>query len=90
VALSTSDLADIEALLKAQPEPSAAVASLRQRFPKMAVTQCDPSDVDLEAPFRTWPGFALHLVDSADHCWRLTDKTDRATGLLLVAQKVRP
>jgi hypothetical protein len=89
VALSTSDLADIEALLAAQPEPSLAVTALRRRFPKMAVTQCDPSDVDLETPFRTWAGFALHLVDSADHCWRLTDQTERATGLLLVAHKVR-
>ncbi len=90
MALSISDLVDIEALLVAQSEPSVAVAALRRRFPTMAVTQCDPSDVDLETPFREWPGFALHLVDSAEHCWRLTDKTERATGLLLVPQKVRP
>lgn len=89
MALSTSDLADIESLLQAQSEPSGAVVSLRQRFPKMSVTQCDPSDVDLETPFRTWSSFALHLVDSSDHCWRLTDKTKRATGLLLVANKVQ-
>lgn len=90
MALSTSDLADIDALLAVQPDPSLAVMALRRRFPKLAVTRCDPSDVDLETPFRTWPGLALHLVDSADHCWRLTDKTEHATGLLLVAHKVRP
>lgn len=90
MALGTSDLADIDAMLQAQTEPVLAIAALRQRFPRLSVTQCDPSDVDLETPFRTWPRFSLHLVDSADHCWRLTSEMERATGLLLVAHKVRP
>lgn len=90
MALGTSDLADIDALLQAQTQPVLAVAALRQRFPKLSVTLCDPSDVDLETPFRTWSRFSLHLVDSTDHCWRLTAEAERATGLLLVAHKVRP
>ncbi len=90
MALSASDLVDIDALLETQSEPSLAVASLRQRFPHMTVTQCDPSDVDLETPFHTGSRYSLHLVDSADHCWRLTDDAARATGLVLVAHKVRP
>jgi hypothetical protein len=90
VALDQSDLTDIDALLQAQDEPTVAVAALRQRFPKLSVTQCDPSDVDLETPFRAYSRFSLHLVDSTDHCWRLTPELGRATGLLLVAHKVRP
>jgi hypothetical protein len=85
VALGISDLTAIDALMAEQTEVVAAVKALRQRFPKMSVTQCDPSDVDLEMPFRTWSRFSLHLVDIADHCWRLTSDADRATGLVLVA-----
>jgi hypothetical protein len=84
VALGTFELAEIDALMEAQTDPVVAVNALRQRFPKMTVTQCDPSDVDLETPFRTWPRFWLHLVDAANHCWRLTAEADRATGLVLV------
>ena len=85
MALGISDLTAIDALVAEQTDVATAVKALRQRFPGMSVTQCDPSDVDLETPFRTWPRFPLHLVDSADHCWRLTLDADRATGLVLVA-----
>jgi hypothetical protein len=85
VALGISDLAAIDALMAEQTEVVIAVRALRQQFPKMSVTQCDPSDVDLELPFRTWPRFSLHLVDGVGHCWRLTSDADRATGLVLVA-----
>jgi hypothetical protein len=51
----------------------------------MTVTQCDPSDIDLETPFRVLAGVSLYLVDGMDHCWRLTTDATRATGLVVVA-----
>jgi hypothetical protein len=85
MALGATDLADIEALLNTQVAPAQAAAELRRRFPALTITQCDPSDVDLETPFREWPRFSLHLVDGSDHCWRLTPDAARATGLVVVA-----
>jgi hypothetical protein len=88
MALGAADLADIEMLLNTGTERACVVADLRQRFPGMAVTTCDPSDVDLETPFRIGAHFALHLVDGANHCWRLTSDADCATGLMIVANQV--
>jgi aspartokinase-like uncharacterized kinase len=87
MALSTTELAEIEAVLDTEAEPARVVADLRRRFPALTVTQCDPSDLDNETPFRAWSRFSLYLVDSADHCWRLTSDAARATGLVVVAQK---
>ncbi len=87
MALSATDLADIEALLNTHGAQAQAVAELRRRFPTLTVTRCDPSDVDLETPFREWPGVSLYLVDSADHCWKLTADAARATGLVVVAHQ---
>lgn len=88
MALAAADLADIEVLLNTGTERARLVADLRRRFPGMAVTTCDPSDVDLETPFRTGAHFTLHLVDSTNHCWRLTSDADCATGLMVVAHRV--
>jgi hypothetical protein len=87
MALSATDLADIEALLNTQDVPANVVTELRRRFPTMTVTRCDPSDVDLETPFREWPACSLYLVDSADHCWKLTADAARATGLVVVTHQ---
>jgi hypothetical protein len=90
MALSLTDIAAIETLLAEQPEPVRAIGDLRGRFPGLAVTSCDPSDVDLETPYRSWPHVALFLVDNSNHCWRLTLDTASATGLLVVPQKTVP
>lgn len=88
MALDATELAEIEALLAAPDEAARVVGELRRRFPAFTVTRCDLSDLGVETPFRTSPRFSLYLVDSADHCWRLTSDAARATGLVLVAHKV--
>lgn len=88
MALCAAELAEIETLLGAPNDPGQAVAGLRRRFPKLTITQCDPSDVDLETPFREWPRFSIYLVNSTNHCWRLTSDASSATGLVIVAHRV--
>lgn len=58
------------------------LASLRPHFPGLMITQCPSSDV-AETPFQTGDYFDLHLVDSRNHCWSLTDRLDVATAVLL-------
>jgi hypothetical protein len=82
-----SDLVTIETLLAASDGASAGVQAVRQLFPRLPVTRCDPSDVDMETPFRDWPHLSLFLVDGADHCWRLTADPARATGLLVAPRR---
>jgi hypothetical protein len=85
MALDAGALSEIELVLAGSAEPAQAAASLRQRFPALTVTRCDPSDVDMETPFLVTPRVTLFLVDGADHCWRLTADPARATGVVVVA-----
>jgi hypothetical protein len=93
--LGTAELAAIDALLGVEPVPAPggyadALASFRVQFPRLTVTRCDASDVDLEAPFRVYPGASIFLVDSSDHCWRFTSDPSRATGIVVARHKERP
>ncbi len=86
--LGADELAAIDALLAAEAlsEPggdASARAEFRRRFPTLSLTRCDASDIDVETPFRVYPGLNLYLVDAADHCWRITSDPARATGIVI-------
>ncbi len=85
--LSAEELAGIDALLGAADADAQAPARIRQRFPRLSITRCDPSDMGGEAPFREYKRFDLYLVDSSSHCWRLTENLDEATGLVVVGRR---
>jgi hypothetical protein len=87
MALKPEELADIDALLGAPGAGLSVLLEIRSRFPGLSLTRCDPSDVDTETPFRSYPRFSLYLVDGAAYCWQLTPDPDRATGLVLVERK---
>jgi len=90
MALAPADIGDIEALLGTPGSVARPVAVLRQRFPGLTITQCDPSDIDLAVPFRHWTNVSLHLIDGSNHCWQLTDDAERATGLVVVVHPTGP
>ena len=85
--MSAEDLAAIDALLGALDADGEAPARIRQRFPRLSITRCDPSDMGAEKPFREYERFDLYLVDGSSHCWRLTENMDEATGLVVVARR---
>lgn len=82
MALSADELSEIEKVLSAPNAEAQAFAELRAKFPHLAWTRCDASDVT-EAPFRSYSRFDVHLLDSADHCAQITDDPTRATGVIL-------
>ncbi|XUM22333.1 hypothetical protein ACRAVF_01610 [Bradyrhizobium oligotrophicum S58] len=82
MALAEQELNEIEQVLNQADAGSAAFGELRRRFPKLALTRCDASDVT-EAPFRSYPAYDLHLLDASDHCALVTDDPTKATGLIL-------
>jgi hypothetical protein len=87
MALTAEDLAGIDALLGAADADARALAAIRERFPKLSITQCSRSEVDAETPFREFPRFDLYLVDGGGHCWRLTQNPAEASGLVVVARR---
>ena len=82
MALAAADLAEIERMLAASEASAQIFADLRKKFPHLACIRCDASDVT-ETPFRSFAGFDLHLLDSADHCAQITADPARATGFVL-------
>ena len=82
--LSAEDLAGIDAIFAAPDIGAQAAAIIRQRFPRLSVTRCDPSDLGGEMPFREYERFDLYLVNGSSHCWQLTAKPEEATGLVIV------
>lgn len=88
MALAAGELAEIETMLASDDAPQT-YAALRRKFPRLAVIRCDASDVT-EMPFRSFPAFDLHLLDSADHCAQITADPARATGIVLATRAARP
>ncbi|MGJ4932530.1 hypothetical protein ACQR1I_08245 [Bradyrhizobium sp. HKCCYLS2038] len=82
MALAEQELNEIAQVLEQPDASQAAFAELRRRFPKLALTRCDASDVT-ETPYRSYAAFDLHLLDASDHCAGVTDDPAKATGLIL-------
>ena len=88
MALAAGELAEIEQMLASSEVAPQAYSALRQKFPHLAWIRCDASDVT-ETPFRSFPEFDLHLLDSADHCAQITADPERATGIVLAKRAVK-
>jgi len=82
MAVNAEELKELDRMLLTPDVETQAFAELRRRFPHLSWTRCDASDVT-EAPFRSYPAFDVHLLDSADHCSQITSDLSRATGIVL-------
>ncbi|MBB6254463.1 hypothetical protein [Nitrospirillum iridis] len=85
--VSTEDLGLIDGLLARPVADEGVFADLRVLLPHLSWTRCDASDV-VEAPFRSYPSFDLHLLDGRDHCVHLTPDPACATGVVLARRAV--
>ena len=59
------------------------VAGLRGQFRGMHLTFCSNEDVINAVPYLQMPRLNVYLVDGREHCLRLTQDLDAATGLVL-------
>ena len=82
MSVTANDLIEIDKMLSTPNSDTQVVTELRRRFPHLSWTQCDASDV-IEAPFRSYARFDLHLLDSTDHCSQITHDPARASGFVL-------
>jgi hypothetical protein len=83
--IKTEELQEIETLVAAAKADASPYAALRQKFPHLAWSRCDSSDV-LEAPFRSFEAYDLHLLDVSDHCPTVVVDMDAATGFILATR----
>lgn len=86
MALTADALVRIRTVLEGEGTASERVAQLRKAFPKVSVTRCDAGDMDTETPVLLTPGFDVYLIDTSEHCVRITTEPEAASGLI-VAEK---
>ena len=86
MAVSADELTEIDRLLSAAEADGQVVAELRRRFPHLSWTACDASDVT-ETPFQVHARCDVHLLDSVDHCARITGDPAHATGIVLAKRR---
>ena len=84
--LNEQSLAAIEAFLASAGADAAAIGELRKRFPGLALSRCDASDVAEQTPFRSFARCNLYLLDGRDHCWKITSDPGSATGIVLASK----
>lgn len=86
MALTADALDQIRTLLEGEGSAAERIANLRKAFPGVSLTRCDASDMDTETPVLETPGFDVYLIDTSEHCARITTQPEAATGLI-VAEK---
>ena len=59
------------------------VAELRQKFSGIHFTLCMDDDMECARPAAEEKEFNVYLVDSTNHCSKLTTNLDRASGIVL-------
>lgn len=87
MAMSVSDLEAIEILLADASQDGSIAAALRRQLPHLSLSQCDAADV-IEPPFRSYPCYDLHLLDTTDHCVQITIDPQTATGIIMARRDV--
>jgi len=86
MALGTEALQEIRRLLESEAPAAERCASVRRSFPGLSLTRCDASDMSSEVPVFETPEFCVYLIDTSEHCVRITGDPAAASGLV-VAQK---
>jgi hypothetical protein len=86
MALAADALDLIRTALEGEGSAAERIAGLRKALPGVSVTRCDASDMDMETPVLALAGFNVYLIDSAEHCVKITSHPGSATGVI-VAEK---
>lgn len=86
MALAANSIDQIRSLLEGEGSASERIANLRKAFPGISLTRCDASDMDNETPALQVGNFDVYLIDTSEHCVRITTQPEAATGLI-VAEK---
>lgn len=81
--ISQERLAEITEFIEAKGLDEITVSGLRVQYPGMHFTYCMDDDVYEVDPVQERQRFNIYLVDAREHCLRLTNDPDVATGLVI-------
>ena len=81
--ISQQQLATIVRLVEDHGLNSALIARLRGIYPGLHFTHCLDEEINHISPVQERSGFNVYLVDSRQHCLRLTGDFESASGLVL-------
>lgn len=87
MALSTTQLAQLETLCATSDGGPQVAAAFRSQFPGLSLTRCDVSDMGAEEPYRQFAKVDMYLVNGGGHCWQLTRDPEVATGIVLATHR---
>lgn len=85
MALSPEQLSGLERLLLAAEAGTSPLPQIRAGLPGLTVTRCDADDMRGESPYRRSGAYDLFLVDTSNHCWRIIDDLQAASGVVIAA-----
>jgi hypothetical protein len=87
MAITPENIEQIQAMLTASATTtSERIATLRKTIPGLSITRCDASDVDAEKPWFETSDLDVYLLDTSDHCARITNAPQNATGLIIAVK----
>ncbi len=81
--ISNSRLSEIVQCVEQQGINSRILSQLRNAYPDLHFTYCMDADVINVPPVEKRRAFNIYLVDTQEHCLRLTTDRQLATGVVL-------
>jgi len=87
MALTSAQLHGLESLLLANDGSVNPLPQIRAGYPGLSVTRCDVEDMRAESPYRRSGSYDLFLVDTSNHCWRIVEDPQQASGVVIAASR---
>ena len=86
MAINPETVEEIQAMLTASATVSERIATLRKNISGLSITRCDASDMDAETAWFEAPDLNVYLIDTSEHCVRITNAPQTATGLIIAVK----
>ena len=81
------DVGLVEGFLEKWTDRVTLFPEFKKEFPGVSIIRCDAFDMRDETPIKSLTGYDLYLVDTRDHCVRITKDAQAATGVVVVEKK---
>ena len=80
--MNQQDILTMSDFVEQQGLSEQTLSALRDQYSGHHFTWCMEDDIHVGKPYLERPGFKLYLVDSRDHCSKLTNDEEIASGVV--------
>jgi len=81
--IPSEELSEVVSYIEENGVEEETIANLRKRFSDRHFTLCTEDDISVGKPVVASRLFEVYLVNSADHCSKLTNDPDIASGYVI-------